>query len=63
MTGSLRGSDRVWCRREVGVLIALTETEIVQEIGPDYAGKDGFSNPDEAGDYFFKSGRAKLERQ
>jgi Fe-S cluster assembly protein SufB len=34
-----------------------TETEIVQEIGSDYATKFGFSNPDEATDYFFKSGR------
>ena len=31
--------------------------EIVQEIGSDYAVKYGFSSPDEAGDYFFKSGR------
>jgi Fe-S cluster assembly protein SufB len=41
----------------VGVVAAQTETEIVQEIGSDYAVKYGFSNPDEAGDYFFKSGR------
>jgi len=34
-----------------------TETELVQEIGADYAVKYGFANPDEAGDYFFKSGR------
>ena len=38
-------------------MAAQTETEIVQEIGSDYAVKYGFSNPDEAGDYFFKSGR------
>ena len=37
--------------------MALTETEIVQEIGSDYGTKYGFSNPDEAKDYFFKSGR------
>ena len=34
-----------------------TETEVVPDIGADYAVKYGFSNPDEAGDYFFKSGR------
>ncbi len=34
-----------------------TENEIVQEIGSDYGTKYGFSNPDEAEDYFFKSGR------
>jgi len=34
-----------------------TENEIVQEIGSDYGTKYGFSNPDEAKDYFFKSGR------
>ncbi|HET7353195.1 MAG TPA: Fe-S cluster assembly protein SufB [Gaiellaceae bacterium] len=34
-----------------------TETEIVEGIGSDYAVKYGFSNSDEAGDYFFKSGR------
>ena len=34
-----------------------TENEIVQEIGSDYLTKYGFSNPDEAKDYFFKSGR------
>src|SRR5437660_3900203 len=33
------------------------ETEIVEGIGSDYAVKYGFSNSDEAGDYFFKSGR------
>ena len=38
-------------------MMALTETEIVQGIGSDYAAKYGFSNPDEAKDYFFKSGR------
>jgi hypothetical protein len=38
-------------------LVAQTETEIVEGIGADYAAKYGFSNPDEAGDYFFKSGR------
>ena len=32
-----------------------TETQVVAEIGNDY--KYGFSNPDEAKDYFFKSGR------
>src|SRR5919112_3953212 len=37
--------------------MAQTETEIVQEIGSDYGVKYGFSNPDEAKDYFFKSGR------
>jgi Fe-S cluster assembly protein SufB len=36
---------------------ARTETEFVQDIGADYAVKYGFSSPDEAGDYFFKSGR------
>ena len=41
----------------MGVVAAQAETEIVQEIGSDYAVKYGFSNPDEAGDYFFKSGR------
>src|SRR6266567_7578350 len=40
----------------VGV-VAQKETEIVEGIGSDYAVKYGFSNPDEAGDYFFKSGR------
>src|SRR5438128_1360808 len=38
-------------------LMAQTETEIVQGIGSDYLTKYGFSNPDEAKDYFFKSGR------
>ena len=38
-------------------MVAQTETEIVEGIGADYAAKYGFSNPDEAGDYFFKSGR------
>jgi hypothetical protein len=37
--------------------MAQTETEIVQGIGSDYGTKYGFSNPDEAKDYFFKSGR------
>src|ERR1700750_2033642 len=37
--------------------MAQTETEIVQGIGSDYATKYGFANPDEAEDYFFKSGR------
>src|SRR3954471_4642657 len=37
--------------------MAQTESEIVQEIGSDYGVKYGFSNPDEAKDYFFKSGR------
>jgi Fe-S cluster assembly protein SufB len=37
--------------------MALSETEIVEGIGSDYAVKYGFSNPDEAKDYFFKSGR------
>jgi len=41
----------------VVVVVAQTETEIVEGIGSDYAVKYGFSNPDEAGDYFFKSGR------
>jgi Fe-S cluster assembly protein SufB len=34
-----------------------TENEIVQGIGTDYETKYGFANPDEAKDYFFKSGR------
>ena len=38
-------------------MVAQTETEIVEGIGADYAVKYGFSNPDEVGDYFFKSGR------
>ncbi len=38
-------------------MVAQTETEIVEGIGSDYAVKYGFSNPDEAEDYFFKSGR------
>jgi len=38
-------------------VVAETETEIVEGIGSDYAAKYGFSNSDEAGDYFFKSGR------
>ena len=42
---------------EGGGLMAQTETEIVQGIGSDYGTKYGFSNPDEAKDYFFKSGR------
>src|SRR5688572_31566762 len=37
--------------------MAQTETEVVQGIGTDYERKYGFSNPDEAKDYFFKSGR------
>ncbi len=37
--------------------MAQTESEIVQGIGSDYGEKYGFSNPDEAKDYFFKSGR------
>ncbi len=37
--------------------MAQSETEIVQGIGSDYGVKYGFSNPDEAKDYFFKSGR------
>jgi Fe-S cluster assembly protein SufB len=44
-------------RKDVVVVVAQTETEIVEGIGADYAAKYGFSNPDEAGDYFFKSGR------
>ncbi len=36
---------------------AAGEREIVQGIGSDYAAKFGFSNPDTAKDYFFKSGR------
>src|SRR6266702_1418148 len=35
--------------------MAMTETEVVQQIREEY--KYGFSNPDEAKDYFFKSGR------
>src|SRR2546423_799505 len=42
---------------EGGGLMAQSETEIVQGIGSDYGTKYGFSNPDEAKDYFFKSGR------
>jgi Fe-S cluster assembly protein SufB len=43
---------------EGGCLVApQTETEIVEGIGSDYGVKYGFSNPDEAKDYFFKSGR------
>jgi Fe-S cluster assembly protein SufB len=38
-------------------VVAETETEIVEGIGSDYAAKYGFSNSDEASDYFFKSGR------
>src|SRR3954466_10650804 len=37
--------------------MAQTENEIVQGIGSDYLAKYGFHNPDEAKDYFFKSGR------
>ena len=44
-------------RRRWQRLMAQTETEIVQGIGSDYGTKYGFSNPDEAKDYFFKSGR------
>ena len=36
-------------------MAAIDETQVVAEIGNDY--KYGFSNPDEAKDYFFKSGR------
>ena len=36
-------------------MMQKTETQVVAEIGADY--KYGFSNPDEAKDYFFKSGR------
>ena len=43
--------------KEEARLMAQTESEIVQEIGSDYGTKYGFSNPDEAKDYFFKSGR------
>src|SRR5438874_7487523 len=39
------------------VVVAQTETEIVEGIGSDYAVKYGFSNSDEAGDYCFQSGR------
>src|ERR1700758_1888464 len=42
---------------EGGGSMAQTELEIVQGIGSDYETKYGFSNPDEAKDYFFKSGR------
>ena len=35
--------------------MAVSETDVVREIGSDY--KYGFSNPDDAKDYFFKSGR------
>ena len=37
--------------------MSQTENEIVEGIGSDYLTKYGFSNPDEAEDYFFKSGR------
>src|SRR3989449_2342472 len=37
--------------------MAETESEIVQGIGEGYEAKYGFSNPDEAEHYFFKSGR------
>src|SRR3982074_3648782 len=37
--------------------MAQPESEIVQGIGSDYGTKYGFSNPDEAKNYFFKSGR------
>jgi len=43
--------------RDVVLVVAQTETEIVEGIGADYGVKYGFSNPDEVGDYFFKSGR------
>jgi Fe-S cluster assembly protein SufB len=44
------------CQQLEGVEVAVkTETQVVAEIGNDY--KYGFSNPDEAKDYFFKSGR------
>ena len=39
------------------ISVTKTETEIVQSIGEDYEAKYGFSNPDEAEHYFFKSGR------
>ena len=46
------------CRsRRRRCVVAQTETEVVQGIGSDYEVKYGFSNPDEAKDYFFKSGR------
>ena len=35
--------------------MTVSETDVVRDIRSDY--KYGFSNPDEAGDYFFKSGR------
>jgi hypothetical protein len=35
--------------------VAVSETDVVRDIRSDY--KYGFSNPDEAEDYFFKSGR------
>jgi len=44
-------------RKDVVAVSTRTETELVQEIGADYAIKYGFANPDEAADYFFKSGR------
>src|SRR5206468_7196792 len=44
-------------REEVDARMTQTETEIIQGIGEDYAAKYGFSNPDEAEHYFFKSGR------
>ena len=34
--------------------VAVSETDVVREIRSDY--KYGFSNPDDAKDYFFKSG-------
>ena len=45
-----------WEKEKVEAM-TQTETEIVQGIGSDYERKYGFSNPDEAKDYFFKSGR------
>ena len=35
--------------------MSVTETDVVKGIREEY--KYGFSNPDEAKDYFFKSGR------
>ena len=41
--------------------MAMTETEVVGQIREEY--KYGFSNPDEAKDYFFKSGRGISRRR
>src|SRR5207248_1756685 len=50
-----RGLCSVRRRGEGGSLMAQSETDVVKGIRSEY--KYGFSNPDEAKDYFFKSGR------